>query len=193
MDGTDTPVNDPEQTDVGTCLDSELQSAGRKPQKTKEWGSYTEFLLASLSYAVGLGNIWRFPYLVYRNGGGAFFVPYFVMLFFVGIPLLVLEFGFGQYMQSTPVKVWVIAPLFTGIGYAMCLMSGLVSIYYNMIIAWAVRYLTTAIFHDISWSKCNNTWNTHRKLNFISGLFLFQIIFNIIFYVFFQIVQCTTT
>lgn len=42
--------------------------------KKKEWGSYTEFLLASLSYAVGLGNIWRFPYLVYRNGGGTFAV-----------------------------------------------------------------------------------------------------------------------
>ncbi|KPM10251.1 sodium-neurotransmitter symporter-like protein 2 [Sarcoptes scabiei] len=128
--------------------------------KKKEWGSYTEFLLASLSYAVGLGNIWRFPYLVYRNGGGAFFVPYFIMLFFVGIPLFVLEFSFGQYMQSSPVKVWIVAPLFTGIGYAMCFMSGLVSIYYNMIIAWALRYLITSLFYEITWDTCENSWNT---------------------------------
>ena len=162
-----------------------LSSVPDPSLKKKEWSSYTEFLLASLSYAVGLGNIWRFPYLVYRNGGGkcsklpnqisllllsfpisisgAFFIPYFVMLFFVGIPLFVLEFAFGQYMQSTPIKVWVIAPLFSGIGYAMCLMSGLVSIYYNMIIAWSFRYLTTTAISEINWSKCNNTWNTIGK------------------------------
>ena len=70
---------------------------------------------------------------------GAFFVPYFIMLFFVGIPLFVLEFSFGQFMQSSPVKVWIIAPLFTGIGYAMCVMSGLVSIYYNMVIGEGER------------------------------------------------------
>lgn len=92
---------------------------------------------------------------------GAFFVPYFIMLFFVGIPLFVLEFSFGQFMQSSPVKVWIIAPLFTGIGYAMCVMSGLVSIYYNMVIAWAVRYLITALFYDIDWDSCGHSWNTN--------------------------------
>ncbi|XP_075587458.1 sodium- and chloride-dependent glycine transporter 1 [Dermatophagoides farinae] len=146
--------------------DDEPVTSQKPDLKKKEWGSYTEFLLASLSYAVGLGNIWRFPYLVYRNGGGAFFVPYFIMLFFVGIPLFVLEFSFGQFMQSSPVKVWIIAPLFTGIGYAMCVMSGLVSIYYNMVIAWAVRYLITALFYDIDWDSCGHSWNTNECLKF---------------------------
>ena len=85
------------------------------------------------------------------------------MLFFVGIPLFVLEFAFGQYMQTTPINVWAIAPLFSGIGYAMCIMSGLVSIYYNMIIAWSLRYLATSLFFEITWNTCNNTWNTIRK------------------------------
>lgn len=143
--------------------DADLDPSTLTTTSKKEWGSYTEFLMASLSYAVGLGNIWRFPYLVYRNGGGAFFVPYFIMLLFVGIPLFVLEFSLGQYMKTSPVKVWVIAPLFTGIGYAMCLMSALVSIYYNMIIAWAMRYLFTSLFSDISWSNCDNDWNTIRE------------------------------
>ena len=56
-----------------------------------EWKSNTGFLLAALASAIGLGNIWRFPYIVYRNGGGAFLVPYFVALFVVGIPLLMLD------------------------------------------------------------------------------------------------------
>lgn len=53
--------------------DDEPVTSQKPDLKKKEWGSYTEFLLASLSYAVGLGNIWRFPYLVYRNGGGKIF------------------------------------------------------------------------------------------------------------------------
>lgn len=134
-----------------------------KPIKTDGFDSYWEFLLAALSYAVGLGNIWRFPYLVYRNGGGAFLIPWLVMLFLIGIPLFVLEFSFGQYMQTSPVNVWKVAPLFCGIGYAMAAMSALVAVYYNMIIAWAMRYFITSIFQNIYWDSCVNAWNTDGK------------------------------
>ncbi|RLF57467.1 MAG: sodium-dependent transporter, partial [Thermoplasmata archaeon] len=57
----------------------------------EKWQSRTAFLLAAIGSAVGLGNIWRFPYVCYRNGGGAFLIPYFVALFTVGIPLLIAE------------------------------------------------------------------------------------------------------
>lgn len=124
------------------------------------WSNQFEFLLSCLSYAVGLGNVWRFPYLCYRNGGGAFLIPYSIMLMFVGIPLFFMELSFGQYASEGPVTIWKISPLFTGIGYAMFLMSGLVGVYYNMILAWAMFYLLSSFTTKLPWSSCDNWWNT---------------------------------
>ncbi|XP_054156343.1 sodium- and chloride-dependent glycine transporter 1-like isoform X2 [Oppia nitens] len=124
------------------------------------WSNGMEFLLSCLSYAVGLGNVWRFPYLVYRNGGGAFFIPYTVMLVFVGIPLFLLELGFGQYASEGPITIWKVSPMFQGLGYAMFLMSGLVSIYYNMILAWGLFYLVSSFTTTLPWKSCDNFWNT---------------------------------
>jgi NSS family neurotransmitter:Na+ symporter len=60
------------------------------------WKTHMGFLLAAIGSAVGLGNIWRFPYLCYKNGGGAFIISYFIALFIVGIPLMILEIGLGR-------------------------------------------------------------------------------------------------
>ena len=71
--------------------------------KRDQWGTKFGFILAAVGSAVGLGNIWRFPYLVYENGGGAFLVPYFFAIFTAGIPLLILEYGMGhKFRGSTP-------------------------------------------------------------------------------------------
>ena len=78
------------------------------------WGNDVEFILSCFSYAVGLGTIWRFPYLCYRNGGGAFLIPYAIMFVFTGLPLFFLEMSFGQYASQGPVSIWSICPLFQG-------------------------------------------------------------------------------
>lgn len=111
------------------------------------WTSKTGFLLAALGSAIGLGNIWRFPYMAYRNGGGAFLIPYFVALFVVGIPLLMLEFGLGHYhRRALPQSLERIHPRFTWIGWwaVSFVMFGIVA-YYGVVIAWCGNYLIFAV------------------------------------------------
>ena len=74
--------------------------------KRDAWGNYCEFFLSSLGLAVGLGNVWRFPYVCYENGGGAFLFPYLIMLFIVGCPAFFMEQSLGQYGQVGANKVY---------------------------------------------------------------------------------------
>jgi solute carrier family 6 amino acid transporter-like protein 5/7/9/14 len=80
----------------------------------EEWGSQIEFLMSCIASAVGLGNIWRFPFIAGQNGGGAFLVPYFIVLFIVGRPLYLLELGLGRFTSGGPVKIWEMLPGFKG-------------------------------------------------------------------------------
>ncbi len=111
------------------------------------WNSKTGFLLAALGSAIGLGNIWRFPYMAYRNGGGAFLIPYLVALFVVGIPLLMLEFGLGHYYRRAfPQSLARIHPRFSWIGWwaVSFVMFGIVA-YYGVVIAWCGNYLLYSV------------------------------------------------
>ena len=126
------------------------------------WTGKADFILACLGYAVGLGNVWRFPYLCYENGGAIFFIPYTLMLFFVGMPIFFLELSLGQFTSCGPTTCWRMAGFFKGIGVAMVIVSAWVAIYYVMIIAWAVWYLFASLIHvaDLPWQYCNGDYNT---------------------------------
>ena len=71
-----------------------------KEEKRDSWGNHCEFFVTSLGLAVGLGNVWRFPYVCYQNGGGTFLIPYVLILFTIGIPGLFLEQSAGQYARA---------------------------------------------------------------------------------------------
>lgn len=124
------------------------------------WTGRLDFLLACLGYAVGLGNVWRFPYLCYKNGGAVFFIPYIIMLVFVGIPIFFFELSLGQFTSSGPLTCWEFAPFFKGVGVAMVTVSALVGIYYNMIIAWSLYYLFASFTTKLPWQDCNRDWAT---------------------------------
>ena len=81
------------------------------------WTGRLDFLLSCLGYAVGLGNVWRFPFTAYENGGGAFLIPYMVVLLFVGRPLYFMELALGQFSSAGCVNVWDMVPALGGVGY----------------------------------------------------------------------------
>ncbi|RUS82915.1 hypothetical protein EGW08_009338 [Elysia chlorotica] len=124
------------------------------------WSGRMDFVLSMLGYAVGLGNIWRFPYLCYRNGGGAFLFPYLLMLALVGIPLFYLEVSLGQFCSKGAAKCWDFAPMLKGLGIAMIMCSTLVTIYYNVIIAWSQFYFFVSFTDHVPWDTCEKSWNS---------------------------------
>lgn len=133
--------------------------AGAKESR-ESWGGKLDFIFSCLSYAVGLGNVWRFPYLCYENGGGAFLIPYTVSLLLMGLPVFFMELSFGQYASLGPISVWSISPLFTGAGYAMVAVSFFIGIYYNMLNAYSFFYLVHSLRWKLPWTECGNEWNT---------------------------------
>ncbi|MDF2547623.1 MAG: sodium:neurotransmitter symporter [Anaerosolibacter sp.] len=111
-------------------------------QKRDQWGSKLGFILAAVGSAVGLGNIWRYPYLLYSNGGGAFLIPYFFALFTAGIPLMILEYGLGhKYKGSTPLAMARANKKWEWLGWWPSINSFIILTYYSMILSWAVNYL----------------------------------------------------
>ena len=106
-----------------------------------------ELIFSLIGYAVGVGNVWRFPYLTYTYGGGAFLIPYGLSLFFMGIPLFVLELGMGQLTRRGTVGMWtkIGLPRWQGVGLAATLCIWMVGLYYITILAWTIYYLGRTI------------------------------------------------
>ncbi|XP_071443084.1 sodium- and chloride-dependent creatine transporter 1-like isoform X1 [Hetaerina americana] len=126
----------------------------------EKWSKGIEFVLSGIGFAVGLGNIWRFPYLCYKNGGGAFLIPYFICLITGGVPIFFLEVGVGQFMSEGGITAWNICPIFKGIGYGTTVICFMLNIYYIVILAWAMHYFFNSFTSQLPWATCGNWWNT---------------------------------
>lgn len=138
----------------------EDEAEGKPPQREK-WASKLDFLLSVAGGFVGLGNVWRFPYLCYKNGGGAFLIPYFIFLFGGGLPVFFLEVALGQFTSEGGITCWEkLCPIFTGIGYASIVIVSLLNIYYIVILAWGLYYLLQCLQRELPWARCHHSWNT---------------------------------
>lgn len=78
------------------------------------WGNQLEFLMSCIATSVGLGNVWRFPFVAYQNGGGAFLIPYIIVLILIGKPMYYIEGVMGQFSSRNSLKIWAIAPAMRG-------------------------------------------------------------------------------
>ncbi|XP_048764706.2 sodium- and chloride-dependent betaine transporter-like [Ostrea edulis] len=134
--------------------------SSEESEEREKWDKKAESILSMLGFCVGLGNIWRFPYLCMRNGGGAFLIPFVFFLFFCGLPLYTLEVTVGQFSGKGIVKVWDVCPLFRGVGFGIAILSTISCSYYIVIICWTTYYLASSFKSPLPWTLCEQDWNT---------------------------------
>jgi len=153
------PGSDPAEWEHLKPNQTTLEEGGSVENERETWGSNLDFLLSIIGFAVDLANVWRFPYLCYKNGGGAFLIPYLLMLTLGALPLFYMELVLGQFHRQGPISVWRICPLFKGLGFCAVLVSFFVSFYYNVIIGWAFHFLASSLNYKLPWKDCLNEWN----------------------------------
>uniref|UniRef100_A0A3Q0KU52 Transporter n=1 Tax=Schistosoma mansoni TaxID=6183 RepID=A0A3Q0KU52_SCHMA len=121
----------------------------------EEWNNQCDFFLSVLGYAVDLANVWRFPYVCFTNGGGAFLIPYFIVMICSATPMFYLELILGQKHRRGAISLWDICPMFRGVGIAQVIISYTVAFYYNTISAWSLYFLFVSITDILPWTYCD--------------------------------------
>lgn len=122
------------------------------------WGNSMEFLMSCIAMSIGLGNVWRFPFTAYNNGGGAFLIPYIIVLFLVGKPFYYLEMIMGQFTSRSSVKTWSVVPGFRGVGWAQMFSMIAVGTYYCSLMSITLYYLIGSFQSELPWSTCLLEW-----------------------------------
>jgi len=134
----------------------------------EQWQSRFSFIMAAVGSAVGLGNVWRFPYIAYESGGGAFLIPYFIALFTAGIPMLILEMGLGHRLQKgAPLVFGSIRKPLQWFGWWAAGLSAGIAIYYSTILSWSWVYLWHAM--KLGWGKQAETFFVEQVLQRSAG------------------------
>ncbi|XP_067853471.1 sodium- and chloride-dependent neutral and basic amino acid transporter B(0+)-like [Heptranchias perlo] len=142
--------------------DDDFQEITDENVERGNWSLKLDYLLSMIGYTVGLGNVWRFPFLVYKNGGGVFLIPYMLMLAFAGMPMFFLECSLGQFASLGPIQVWKAVPVLQGVGIVTVVVSIFQSIYYNCIIAYSLYYFFASFQSPLPWAECYSRWDTNE-------------------------------
>lgn len=136
------------------------------------WKSQVGFLLAAIGSSIGLGNIWRFPYVTYKYGGGAFLIPYFVALIVAGIPLLILEYGLGhRELGASPLSFARISSKWEWVGWWMPITALFgIMLYYSVVIGYCLIYLFLSF--NLNWGNDTESFFFNSVLNITKSPFI---------------------
>ncbi len=141
-----------------SCNAINAKTGGISRMPREQWKSQSGFLLAAVGSAIGLGNIWRFSYMAYSNGGGAFLIPYIIALLTAGIPLLILEFAMGhERIGSAPLACAKINKNWEWLGWwAVTFVMFGIELYYVVVIAWCLNFFFLSF--DLGWGSDPNAF-----------------------------------
>ncbi len=135
----------------------------------ERWDKKSAFIMAAIGSAIGLGNVWRFPYMAYSNGGGAFFIPYLIALITTGIPLLTLEYFLGIHFQKGPSEAFGFIKKRTNfIGWFSLAIAGMITFYYTVIMGWSWIYILKSF--GVEWAGKEKTFLFNSVLNISSDV-----------------------
>ncbi|MEL6115961.1 sodium-dependent transporter [Photobacterium sp. SP02] len=125
--------------------------------KREQWGTRAGFILAAVGSAIGLGNIWRFPYMAYENGGGAFFIPYLFAMITAGIPFMIMEFSLGHKLRGAAPRAFSkLGVKLEWLGWFQVFIASVIAVYYVAVIGWAISYMGFAFTQ--SWGSDTNAF-----------------------------------
>lgn len=127
-------------------------SQNAEAYEPEKWGNDGQYWLASIGYMIGFGNFWRFPSLMYNNGGWAFFVPYIFSLLLIGIPLWLIETSFGQLIDCRLHARWgTLKPRLWAVSIAQTIICFFYATYYVTLIVWSLSYFFDSMKRPLPW------------------------------------------
>ncbi|CAD1470210.1 unnamed protein product, partial [Heterotrigona itama] len=147
----------PKESVSTRCSDT---TRGTEEVRSK-WNNEIEFLMSCIAMSIGFGNIWRFPFTAYENGGGAFLIPYIVVLLLIGKPFYYLEMIIGQFSSSSSIKVWNISPAFSGVGWSQFCSNAALMTYYSSLMSLTLFFLVASFSSELPWAKCRDEWSDY--------------------------------
>ncbi|XP_015111219.1 sodium-dependent nutrient amino acid transporter 1 [Diachasma alloeum] len=157
--GQDNEAFDPEPE--GSISSSSETNGPQGKSKARGWNNSIEFLMSCVALSVGFGNVWRFPFTCYENGGGAFLIPYIILLILVGKPFYYMEMILGQFTGRSSTKVWSFCPVFTGVGWAQMASIAALATYYCSLMALTLYYLVASFSSQLPWAECREEWGDY--------------------------------
>ncbi|XP_050080321.1 sodium-dependent nutrient amino acid transporter 1-like isoform X1 [Anopheles maculipalpis] len=150
-----TPPEDTARNGTATAIPVQT---GDGVAERDQWGKGVEFLMSCIAMSVGLGNVWRFPFVALENGGGAFVIPYIIVLLLVGKPVYYMEMIIGQFSSRGSVKVYDMAPIMRGVGYGQLFSVTTLITYYSSLMALIARYMIDSFMNPLPWARCRQEW-----------------------------------
>lgn len=157
----------------GPAIVSSRHSQGARMER-ETWDNHIEYVLSSLGDCVGLGNVWRFPFMIFENGGGVFLIPYVLLLVFGGYPLFMIESTLGQFSRGGPIAAFNIIPICRGVGWIAVINAAYFSVYYIMFLVYTTKYFFLSFSKNLPWKECWSMWgaesNCKRRDEFADAL-----------------------